>query len=74
MNSCDKPWVGKLFVMYCRRWLKVVIIMYCGYVMCIRLNLVSPSSGVVSLRPRMGGEPPWFPIFIMFWQVVLELE
>ena len=50
MNYCDKPWVGKLFVMHCMRWLKVVIIMYCGYVMCIRLNLVSPSSRVVSFE------------------------
>ena len=33
-------------------WLKVVIIMYCGYVMCIWLNLVSPSSGVVSFEAK----------------------
>ena len=29
-----------------------------------RLNLVSPSSGVASLRPRLGGELPWFTIVL----------
>ena len=45
MNPCDKPWVGKFFVMQCIVWLKVVINMYCDCVMCIRLNLVFPKLG-----------------------------
>ena len=36
------------------------------FVLCNRSYLVSPSSGVASLRPRMGGEPPWFPTLFMF--------
>ena len=52
--------------------LMVVFNMYCDCVVCNQLNLVSPSSGVASLRPRMGGEPPWLAIFISHMQVLID--
>ena len=51
----------------CIVWIMAVFNMYCVCVVCNWLNLVSPSLGVASLRPRMGGEPPWFPIFIILF-------
>ena len=36
-----------------------------------RLNLVSPSSGVASLRPRLGGELPWFTV-LSHLQVLID--
>ena len=41
----------------------VILCEYAWYVdVCKETNLclVSPSTGVVCLRPRLGGEPPWF--------------
>ena len=32
---------------------------------CSQLSLFSPSSGVASLRPRLGGELPWFTICLI---------
>ena len=39
---------------------------YVNVKVCNHLCLVPPSSGVASLRPRMGGEPPQFYIFVSY--------
>lgn len=40
--------------------------MACECVVCSHLYLVFPGTGVASLRPRLGGEPPWFHNFCFF--------
>ena len=42
-----------------------VIVMFFEYIL---VEPCFPSSGVASLRPRLGGEPPWFTIFISHLQ------
>ena len=39
---------------------------------CIPVESCFPSSGVASLRPRLGGEPPWFTIVISLMQVLID--
>ena len=90
-SLCKALVLGCCFLIQCIVLLMVVFNMYCNYVVkllyswwfmllwcCLSIsqwNLVSPSSGVASLRLRLGGEPPWFTIFISHMQVPLdELE
>ena len=73
VESLCKPWVGLSCNVMCS------VLLYCYeyacYVnvkVCNHLCLVFPSLGVASLSPRMGGEPPWFPIFVSLLQVLLD--
>ena len=66
VESLCKPWLGIVNVLQicdCDSLCVVMLWMKCGRA------LFSPSAGVASLRPRLGGEPPWFPSCFSFVQV-----
>ena len=50
----------------------MLVLVFVVLVECIPVESCFPSSGVASLRPRLGGEPPWFTIFISLMHVLID--
>ena len=67
VESMCKPWDG----LYCVVLSCVVMVMHDMWMWrCENICALFPQVWwVVSLRPRMGGEPPWFYIFVSYLQV-----
>lgn len=71
LNLCVKPWDGMWW-----KWIVLILsfCMVCESATWNHLCLVSPARWVVSLRPRLGDEPPWFPFVFLVQVFVKELE